>query len=185
MTDADWDIIMKVHIKGAYSVTRAAWNILRNKGYGRIINTSSSSGIFGSFGQANYAAAKMGLHGFTLSLSKEGEAKNIKVNTIAPLAGTRMTETVNPKEFTESIKPEFVAPLVAVLSHDDCPDTGSLFEVGAGYVCKDRWHRAEGVLFAPDDITPENVLSRWSDVVDFSKPGQYPTSNQDMFEVIV
>lgn len=148
MTDLDWDLIIKVHLKGTYSVTRAAWGILRDKGYGRIINTSSSSGIFGSFGQANYAAAKLGIHGFTLSLSKEGEAKNIKVNTIAPIAGTRMTETVNPKEFLDALKPEFVAPLVAVLSHDECPDNGSLFEVGAGFICKDRWHRSEGILLS-------------------------------------
>lgn len=185
MTDLDWDLIMKVHLKGTYSVTKAAWSILRDKGYGRIINTSSSSGIFGSFGQANYAAAKLGIHGFTLSLSKEGEAKNIKVNTIAPIAGTRMTETVNPKEFLDALKPEFVAPLVAVLSHDECPDNGSLFEVGAGFICKDRWHRSEGILLSNEEIKPETVISRWSEVVDFSRPGVYPTSNQDMFEVLV
>lgn len=150
MSDLDWDIIMKVHLKGTFSVTKAAWNIMRNKGYGRIVNTSSSSGIFGSFGQANYAAAKLGVHGFSQSLAKEGESKDIKVNTIAPLAGTRMTETVNPKEFTEALSPVFVAPLVAVLCHDSCPDSGSLFEVGAGYVCKDRWNRSEGVLFPLD-----------------------------------
>ena len=185
MTDLDWDLIMKVHLKGTYSVTKAAWSILRDKGYGRIINTSSSSGIFGSFGQANYAAAKLGIHGFTLSLSKEGEAKNIKVNTIAPIAGTRMTETVNPKEFLDALKPEFVAPLVAVLSHDECPDNGSLFEVGAGFICKDRWHRSEGILLSNEEINPETVISRWSEVVDFTRPGVYPTSNQDMFEVLV
>jgi hypothetical protein len=185
MTDLDWDLIMKVHLKGTYSVTKAAWSILRDKGYGRIINTSSSSGIFGSFGQANYAAAKLGIHGFTLSLSKEGEAKNIKVNTIAPIAGTRMTETVNPKEFLDALKPEFVAPLVAVLSHEECPDNGSLFEVGAGFICKDRWHRSEGILLSNEEINPETVISRWSEVVDFTRPGVYPTSNQDMFEVLV
>lgn len=118
MTELDWDLIMKVHLKGAYSVTRAAWNIMREKGYGRIINTGSSSGIFGSFGQANYATAKLGLWGFTQSLAKEGEKRNIKVNCIAPLAGTRMTETVMPKEVVEALKPEYVAPFVAYLSHD-------------------------------------------------------------------
>lgn len=118
MTELDWDLIMKVHLKGAYSVTRAAWNIMREKGYGRIINTGSSAGIFGSFGQANYATAKLGLWGFTQSLAKEGEKRNIKVNCIAPLAGTRMTETVMPKEVVDALKPEFVAPFVAYLSHD-------------------------------------------------------------------
>lgn len=139
MSELDWDLIMKVHLKGAFSVTRAAWNIMREKGYGRIINTGSSAGIFGSFGQANYATAKLGLWGFTQSLAKEGEKRNIKVNCIAPLAGTRMTETVMPKEVVEALKPEYVAPFVAYLSHSDCVDSGALYEVGAGYIAKQRW----------------------------------------------
>jgi len=139
MTELDWDLIMKVHLKGAYSVTRAAWNIMREKKYGRIINTGSSSGIYGSFGQVNYAAAKLGLWGFTQSLAKEGEKRNIRVNCIAPLAGTRMTATVMPAEVVEALKPEYVAPIVGFLAHDSCEDNGGLYEVGAGYVCKMRW----------------------------------------------
>jgi NAD(P)-dependent dehydrogenase (short-subunit alcohol dehydrogenase family) len=88
----------------------------------------------------------MGIHGFSQSLAKEGEKRNIKVNTIAPLAGTRMTETVMPKELTEALKPDFVAPFVAVLAHESCPESGSLFEVGAGYVAKQRWNRSDGLL---------------------------------------
>ena len=142
MKDQDWDLIMMVHLKGSYSVTKAAWNIMRDKQYGRIINTSSSAGIFGSFGQVNYSTAKMGLHGFSQSLAKEGEKRNIKVNTIAPLAGTRMTETVMPPELVNALKPEFVAPLVAYLAHESCPESGSLYEVGAGYIAKQRWNRS-------------------------------------------
>jgi NAD(P)-dependent dehydrogenase (short-subunit alcohol dehydrogenase family) len=96
MTDLDWDLIMKVHLKGTYSVTKAAWNIMRKQGFGRIINTSSASGLYGSFGQANYAAAKLGIHGFTMTLAREGDKNNIKTNTIAPVAASRMTETVLP-----------------------------------------------------------------------------------------
>lgn len=144
MSELDWDLIMKVHLKGAFSVTRAAWNIMREKGYGRIINTGSSSGIYGSFGQANYSTAKLGLWGFTQSLAKEGEKRNIKVNCIAPLAGTRMTETVMPKEVTEALKPDYVAPFVAYLCHDSCSDSGALYEVGAGYIAKQRWQRSAG-----------------------------------------
>lgn len=176
MSEQDWDLIMKVHMKGSFAVTRAAWNIMREKGYGRVINTSSSAGIFGAFGQANYSAAKLGLHGFTQSLAKEGEKRNILVNTIAPLAGTRMTETVMPKELVEALKPEFVAPLVAVLVHETCPENGSLFEVGAGYICKNRWQRSEGVLFRTTELTPENVRKNWERIVDFTK-GTFPTSN--------
>lgn len=184
MTDNDWDLIMKVHLRGSYSVAKAAWNIMREKGYGRIINTSSSAGIFGSFGQSNYAAAKLGLHGFSMSLAKEGEKRNIKVNTIAPLAGTRMTETVMPKELVEALKPEYVAPLVAVLVHDQCPESGSLFEVGAGYICKNRWQRSEGVLFSTAELSPENVLNRWNKIVDFTN-ATIPTNNNDMMEVVM
>lgn len=90
MKDDDWNLIFKVHVYGAYSCTRAAWNFMREQGYGRIINTSSAAGLFGSFGQVNYSAAKLALHGFTQSLAKEGVKKNILVNTIAPIAATRM-----------------------------------------------------------------------------------------------
>jgi NAD(P)-dependent dehydrogenase (short-subunit alcohol dehydrogenase family) len=184
MSELDWDLIMKVHLKGSFSVTRAAWNIMREKGYGRIINTSSSAGIFGAFGQANYSAAKLGLHGFTMSLAKEGEKRNIKVNSVAPLAGTRMTETVMPKELVEALKPEYVAPFIALLCHDTCPENGSLFEVGAGYICKNRWQRSQGVLFKVQELTPENISKNWDRVVDFTN-GTFPTGNQEMMEVIV
>jgi 3-hydroxyacyl-CoA dehydrogenase/3a,7a,12a-trihydroxy-5b-cholest-24-enoyl-CoA hydratase len=136
MSELDWDLIMKVHMKGAFSVTRAAWNIMREKKYGRIINTGSSSGIYGSFGQANYAAAKLGLWGFTQTLAKEGEKRGIRCNCIAPLAGTRMTATVMPEEVLETLSPDYVAPFVAFLSHEKCEDNGALYEVGAGYAAR-------------------------------------------------
>jgi len=139
MSNLDWDLIMKVHLKGAYSVTRAAWPIMREKKYGRIINTGSSAGIYGSFGQVNYSTAKLGLWGFTQSLAKEGEKRNIFTNCIAPLAGTRMTATVMPAEVVEALKPDYVAPFVAFLASDKCEENGSLFEVGAGYIAKQRW----------------------------------------------
>lgn len=130
---------MLVHLKGTYSVTKAAWPIMYKKGYGRVINTGSSSGLYGSFGQVNYSTAKMGMHGFSQALAKEGAKKNVKVNTVCPFAGTRMTETVFPKEVTEKIKPEYVAAFVALLCHESCPDTGALYEVGAGFFAKLRW----------------------------------------------
>jgi len=139
MKEVDWDLIMKVHLKGSFSVSRAAWNIMREKKYGRIINTGSSAGIYGAFGQANYSTAKLGLWGFTQSLAKEGEKRNIMTNCIAPLAGTRMTETVMPKEVTAALRPEFVAPFVAYLCHESCTDNGALYEVGAGFIARQRW----------------------------------------------
>jgi NAD(P)-dependent dehydrogenase (short-subunit alcohol dehydrogenase family) len=105
---------------GTYSCSRAAWNIMREQGYGRIINTASAAGLFGSFGQVNYSAAKLGIHGFTMALAKEGQKKNILENTIAPLAASRMLETVMPPDVLANLKPSLVAPLVAYLSHDSC-----------------------------------------------------------------
>ena len=177
MSEEDWDLIYRYHTKSTFSVTRAVWNIMREKRYGRIINTSSSAGIFGSFGQANYSTAKMGFHGFTQSLAKEGEARGIKVNTIAPLAGTRMTQGVMPPELIVAMKPEYIAPLVALLAHEQCPDNGGLFEVGGGFVCKDRWQRSGGHLFAPKDISPESILAKYDTINDFEKDVVYPTGN--------
>jgi len=107
-------------MKGAFKVTKAAWNIMREQNYGRIINTGSAAGLFGSFGQVNYAAAKLGLHGFTQALAKEGEKKNIFTNTICPLAASRMTETVFPAEVLEKLNPKYIIPLIAYLCHDSC-----------------------------------------------------------------
>lgn len=111
---------MKVHLFGSYSCTRAAWNVMRQQNYGRIINTASAAGLFGSFGQVNYSAAKLALHGFTMALAKEGAKRNIRVNTVAPLAASRMLETVMPPDVLANLKPALVAPLVAYLCHDSC-----------------------------------------------------------------
>jgi NAD(P)-dependent dehydrogenase (short-subunit alcohol dehydrogenase family) len=154
---------------------------MREKNYGRIVNTSSQSGLYGSFGQVNYATAKMGIHGFSQSLAKEGEKRNIKTNSIAPIAGTRMTETVMPKELVEALKPEFVAPLVGLLAHETCPENGQLYEVGAGYIAKVRWQRSGGHLFATSELTPENIKAKFDVITDFnSKDMTFPVSNEDM-----
>ena len=184
MKDVDWDLIMKVHLKGTFSVSRAAWNIMREKSYGRIINTSSQSGVYGSFGQVNYSTAKMGIHGFSQSLAKEGEKRNIKVNSIAPVAGTRMTETVMPKELTDALKPDYVAQFVAVLAHEKCPENGQLYELGAGYVAKLRWNRSEGKMFQLSNYNPESILQSFNDIAQFDKNSSYPTGNEEMVQFI-
>lgn len=147
MKQADWDIILKVHLTGTYSCSKAAWNIMREQGYGRIINTASAAGLFGSFGQVNYSAAKLGILGFSFALAKEGQKRNILVNTIAPLAASRMLETVMPPDVLENLKPSLVAPLVGYLCHESNTETGSIFEVGGGFVAKLRWQRSEVNLF--------------------------------------
>lgn len=139
MKDEDWHLIQKVHMTGTYSCTKAAWNLMREQGFGRIVNTASGSGLYGSFGQANYSAAKLGIHGFTLTLCREGEKRNVFTNTIAPVAASRMTETVFPKEVLDKLHPRYIVPLVGYLCHESSQENGQLFEVGGGYIAKLRW----------------------------------------------
>ncbi|RCI03338.1 hypothetical protein CU098_011531, partial [Rhizopus stolonifer] len=180
MTDADWDLIHAVHVKGSYAVTKAAWPIMRKQKYGRIIMTASAAGLYGNFGQANYSAAKLALASFSNSLAKEGAKDNIHCNTIAPMAASRMTETVLPPEILASLKPEFVTPVVGYLCHEDTEDNGGVFEVGGGFVSKLRWERSAGAVFKADEsFTPAAVGAKWNEVTDFEKANEYPTSVMD------
>ena len=184
MKDQDWDLIYRVHLKGAYKVTKAAWPYMMQNKYGRIIMTSSAAGIYGNFGQANYSAAKLGLHGFALALSKEGQKNNIYTNTIAPLAGSRMTATIMPEDVVKALSPEYVAPLVAYLVSEENKTNGGIFEVGAGWVAKLRWERAHGALFPVDtDLAVEDIKTHWDVVSDFSSP-DYPTQLNDSMGIV-
>ncbi|KAI4869559.1 NAD(P)-binding protein [Hypoxylon rubiginosum] len=185
MSDQDWDLVLKVHVKGSYKCARAAWPYFRKQKYGRVINTASAAGLFGSFGQANYSAAKLAMVGFTETLAKEGIKYNIIANVIAPIAASRMTETILPPDVLENLRPEWVVPLVAVLVHkSNTNETGSIFEVGAGHVAKLRWERSSGLLLKADDsYTPGAILKKWDKVVDFSNP-QYPTGPNDFMSLL-
>ena len=136
MKDQDWDLIYDVHLKGSYKTTKAAWEHMKEQKFGRIIMVTSAAGLYGNFGQTNYSAMKLALVGFANSLAIEGAKLGIKVNTIAPLAGSRMTETIMPPDFVKALKPEFVTPLVAFLCHEGTDQTGGVFEVGAGWISK-------------------------------------------------
>jgi 3-hydroxyacyl-CoA dehydrogenase/3a,7a,12a-trihydroxy-5b-cholest-24-enoyl-CoA hydratase len=184
MSEADWNIVLKVHLQGTFAVTRAAWNIMREQNYGRIINTASGSGLYGNFGQANYSAAKLGIHGLTSTLAKEGERRNIRVNTIAPVAATRMTETVLNKEVLSYLDADNIVPLVAYLCHDTNQESGSIFELGGGYIAKVRFQRSQGALFDMP-FTPEQVRDRFNEICDYSRENEYPTSNSDAFPHIM
>jgi len=170
MKQEDWDLIYKVHVLGSFRVTHAAWNHMRDKGYGRIVFTASAAGIYGNFGQVNYGSAKLALLGMSNSLALEGKKKNVLVNTIAPIAGSRLTETVLPKELIDALKPEYVSPLVAYLCHESCTDTGGVYEVGGGFLAKLRWERSVGHTFRVGRaITLEGIADAWKDVTSFEK----------------
>ncbi|SMR53045.1 unnamed protein product [Zymoseptoria tritici ST99CH_1E4] len=185
MKDQDWDLIMKVHVEGAYKCAKAAWPYFRKQKYGRLISTASAAGLFGSFGQTNYSAAKLALVGFTETLAKEGLKYNILCNTIAPIAASRMTATVMPKEVLDNLRPDWVVPIVAVLTHkSNTTETGGIFEAGAGHVAKLRWERSKGALLRADDtFTPGALLAKWSDIEDFTDP-QHPTGPNDFMELL-
>ena len=172
MTPDLWGPVLDVHLNGAYHVTSAAWPHMREQTYGRIINTASGAGIFGNFGQANYGAAKMGLVGFTRVLAVEGAAKNIKVNAIAPVARTRMTEDLLGP-LAEKVGPQYVSPLVTYLAHEDCEPSGRVFSVAGGRVAE--IFIGEGPGFTDPNLTPESVAANWDKVTDrssFDVPSQ-------------
>lgn len=176
MDDKDWDLIYEVHVKGAYAVTKAAWSHMRDQEFGRVVFTASAAGIYGNFGQVNYSMAKLGQHGMSQSLAIEGAKRNVLVNTIAPIAGSRLTETVMPPEMLEKLKPEFVTPLVMKLCDENSKETGGLFEVGAGWFGKLRYQRTVGAgLPTGEAITPEAINAAWDKITDFDDV-TYPSS---------
>ena len=175
-------------MEGAFKVTKAAWPHMLKQKYGRIVMTSSASGLYGSGGQANYSAAKLALVGFASTLAKEGARNNVLCNTIAPIAGSRMTETVMPPDMVAALDPKFVAPVVAYLCHESSTTNGGVFESGAGFVAQVHWQRSAGVHFPlspAGSFTPESIAARWSEVNDFEKGATYPTGLNDTMAVIM
>lgn len=168
MTDEDWGKVLAVHLNGGYNVTKAAFPVLRAKGYGRIVFTSSAAGLYGNFGQCNYSAAKLGLVGLCHSVKEEGRKYNVLANCIAPVAVTRMTESLpGIGAMADKLKPEHVAPLVAYLCSEACKVTGETFAVGGGYVARVAVVEAAGVFL--DDVTVENVAEHLEAARDLSK----------------
>ncbi|MEN0067073.1 MAG: SDR family NAD(P)-dependent oxidoreductase [Myxococcota bacterium] len=185
MSPEDWDLVYQVHVLGAMRVTYAAWPHLREQRYGRVINTASAAGIYGNFGQSNYSMAKLGLHGFTNTLALEGRNKGVNVNTIAPLAGSRLTESLLPPDLLEALDPAHVSPLVVWLCHESCDETGGLFEVGGGYFGKLRWERAEGKMWRLGrTFTPEMVRDAFDTITDFDG-ATHPTTVTESLQPIV
>ncbi|WP_432470238.1 SDR family oxidoreductase [Amphritea sp. HPY] len=166
----DWQLVQRVHLEGAYRVTRAAWPHLRDQGAGKVLFTASASGLYGNFGQANYSAAKAGLFGLTRTLAVEGAAKNIQCNIIAPMLDSRMLEGLMPDEYRKQMKPELVSPLAAFLCHDECLENGSLYEVGAGWYAKVRWQRSDGFGMPPaEEVSVADIAENWTAINNFEQ----------------
>lgn len=207
MEDNMWDKVIAVHLRGTYKVTKAAWPHFLKQKYGRIVNTTSTSGIYGNFGQANYSTAvrdfgiaffllniltemqKLGILGFSRALAREGAKYNVFVNTIAPNAGTNMTRSIMPEEMVKAFNPDQIAPIVVALSSDKIPSppTGGLFEVGSGWHARTRWQRSGGHGFPIDvRLTAEAVIQNWKEIIDFDDGrADHPDDVQDGLKSIM
>jgi NAD(P)-dependent dehydrogenase (short-subunit alcohol dehydrogenase family) len=167
----DFDAVMQVHVMGTVKPTKAIWDILKKQQYGRIVVTTSSTGLYGNFGQTNYGTAKLGLVGFMNTLKLEGAKDNIKVNAICPVAGTRMTESILPPNVIEMLKPEYVTPAVVFLASDDAP-TGCVISAGAGAFSSAQIVESPGMNLG-HGATAETVAENWPKISDFTHAKHY------------
>lgn len=165
MTPADFRFVVDVHLNGSANATKAVWATMREQAYGRILMTSSSSGLYGNFGQANYGAAKLGLAGLTKTLHLEGAKYDIRVNTLAPAAGTRMTEDILPEAMFKAFTPEGVVPAALFLVSEDAP-TNAIVGAGAGVFHAAHVTLTQGVRLQGDELSPEGVAAHWQQIAD-------------------
>ncbi|KRB46673.1 SDR family NAD(P)-dependent oxidoreductase [Phenylobacterium sp. Root700] len=160
---ADFELVLNVHLMGTVKPVKAVWEIMREQNYGRIVVTTSSSGLYGNFGQSNYGAAKLGIIGFMNTIKLEGQKNNIHINAISPVAATRMTENLMPAEVLEKLKPEYVTPGVVYLASEEAP-TGAILTAGAGAFALSRIYETEGVYLGEGGLSVEEVRDNWAKI---------------------
>jgi len=165
MEVSDFEAVMNVHVMGTVKPAKAVWEIMKAQNYGRILVTTSSTGLYGNFGQANYGAAKLALIGFMNTLKLEGQKNNIHVNAISPVAATRMTENLMPAEVLEKLKPEYVTPAVVYLVSEEAP-TGVILTAGAGAFAQARIYETEGVYLGEGGLSVEEVRDNFARITD-------------------
>lgn len=184
MDNKSWDAVLDVHLKGTYSCIKAVWPIMRKKKYGRIVNITSGTGMLGNIGQANYAAAKSAIIGFSNVLKLEGAKKNIFTNVVSPLAASRMTENTMPPEVVEKGKAELVAPLVTFLCSEQCLENGLIINAGLGYFSRSAMLTGPGWISDNGGITPDDIMSNLDKIKSLENPKYFDHIFEKMVEFL-
>ena len=170
MTQGQWDAVLDIHLTASFRLAHAAWPHFEARGGGNLVLITSASGLYGNFGQANYAAAKAGMVGLGRSIALEGTRNNIRCNVVSPYGATEMNSINMDEDRKAIIKPEFIAPLVGYLTHPDCKETGSLFETSAGIYKKVRWERSRGLMLdTTQPLSIDDIARGWDAIEDFSE----------------
>ena len=177
MTMADWKLVVDVHLHGSATCTKAVWNHMKDNQYGRIVMTTSSSGMYGNFGQTNYGAAKAGLSGFMRTLCLEGAKYDIRVNTLSPTARSRMTENLMPEEILEKLTVESVSAGLVYLVSDDAPNRMILC-AGAGGYSETKVFETQGINLSEGEQTAENVAKFIDQIRDTKGQEEYTNGGQ-------
>lgn len=182
INDEAWDSVVDVHLKGAFACIRAAWPVMREKQYGRIVNISSGSGLFGNFGQASYGAAKIAVVGLANVLKIEGAKNNIFINVVAPVAGTRLNKEVIPPEIFQKSKPELVAAMVTFLCSEQCRENGSIFNAGVGHFSRSAIMTGAG-WYGGSNATAEDVMQNFDQIKSLDKLKYYNKIDEQLMEL--
>jgi len=183
MTGEEWDAVVAVHLTGSANCSLAVWNQMKEQNYGRIVMTTSTSGIYGNFGQTNYGAAKAGVWGMMNTLHIEGAKNNIHVNCISPTAATRMTEDVIPPEALEQLDPKWVTPAVVFLG-SQAATSRNIVLAGAGGYTVAKLLEAEGIYLPEEDRSPEMIASHWDEMTNMDGAKEMLTGNDHVMKMV-